>query len=194
MIYDSIDTIPLKLYFKIESTKAYQLISDKIIDIKKAKNTFLEIKKEYEKIVPPKHNNTLDKLSNLNQYDCQKRACVIAIYILKNGWNSQMANILNTNGFKITEATHEQDLIKIESEIEGIDFLMEDIIKQLNLKKDEKKITLDTYYAYASKILGVLLDANNITLSQHLSYTEVVNKEIETRKKQWQKGKSLASK
>lgn len=194
MIYDSIDNIPLKLYYKIEVSKNYSLLSDKVIDVVKAKNIFLSIKKEYEKLVPPKKNRSLTSVSNINEYDCKKRACLLAVAVLRKGYNAKMANILKSNDFQVNENTLQKDLDTIELEIEGLDFLIEDIVKQLKLKKQDKKITFDTYYAYATKILGVLLDANKLTLSQHISYTEVVNKELETRKKQWQKDKLQASK
>src|SRR5690606_6941863 len=122
MIYDSLDVLPVKTFYKIQQTGNYKLLNLQSENEEELKNLFDKFSDEF---------NQLDKGSSFEKdfllqreiahLEAKERLCILGVDILKFEYDQDVKNILEKEiHFKIRTKTTEyyyKDLERIEKKI-----------------------------------------------------------------------------
>lgn len=185
MLYDSIDTIPAKTYFKIiESGDLKLLLSDgkrTINNISALEDAWEKLEAEHSAIEEGKRDNTVMDISKkIESMAAKYEAITYAISYLRKLDDADLVRLLNNYGFQL-DGDIEQCLNRIESESEAIQIKIERERNKLPKedKDNSKKTTFDKVVLSYGAITGLgFVDTNKISLTQYYALIETGNEKI----------------
>lgn len=189
MIHVSIETIPAKMYFRIQETGSVELLTDeKKPDIPKLQEIWAELKKQHGKL-PESHERkrTHSLYVRLEQLSAKLESTTLAIHHLQSLFDQELLEILIsyeylTEGYVVkSQEQFQKDLKKIFRETEALQIKMDAIKIRLPKVKDEKKITFDqSVMAYAAFTGSGFIDPNLITLTQYYALVNMGKDKIKS--------------
>lgn len=190
MIYDELDVLPLKLYYKICKTGNVNLLSTEPIDQAQLLSIWDRLSVEFEELQgsdTSKREFRLNKqISSLEYaYKMVNLCCVSLEFELDN----EIVDLLNEHGFIIdttSSGSYYNSIKRIRRKIET------NLIKTSTLKnqlpKEEKnssntKINLDEVMASFCAILGIDFDYNTISVTKF----NAIKKQVDNKMKSYEK-------
>ena len=182
LIY-TIDTIPAKLFFKIDNTGDYTLLSDdnsfKKEDLQKVWESILFY---YQKNIQGKaRDSQLDLDKKINSLESRLLCIKRIICLLKIERDHELERYLRSVGYQLTEQNFFDDLKKIESLSDMIKLKIEKHNSLLEKKKDNNtsKTTFEDVLLGYLTILGLgFKEANKITLLEYLALEKQVKNKV----------------
>ncbi|WP_438423262.1 hypothetical protein [Aquimarina macrocephali] len=179
MIYDSIDIIPAKLFFKILQTGDVGLLSDENIDTGKLKKVWEELEHQHDLTLSSDEANKALKVSIKIEYLSAKYKSVnLAIKCLRHEPDAQLFEVLKNAGYQIEEGV-EVDYDKIERENKAIEIIISRLQKKLPKQDDSKNNSLDEVIMTYCVVTNMgFIDSNKITLTQYYALINAGNQKI----------------
>lgn len=204
MIYKSLDTIPYKLFLKIEETKYYFLLDTNFVEKKNIKgDELVEYSKQlsnYETIWNDLYDEHLSKNQNteskkifklsktIDEYLTSNKVIVMGCDALLFEYNEDIHKILITYGFKLSlenTQTYHKDLKKIKREAEAFIIRAKRYQAMLPEKKENTEYNIDDVMASYSAILGYNIGKHNeVTYAEYYGHEKSVNSKIKSIKSQ----------
>lgn len=177
MIYNSIEIIPAKIYFKIEQTGSIELLTDeKKPDMAILSEVWKHLKKQNNALPESLEGKMVHSVNvRLGILNSRIEAVSMAVHVLKHMFNQQMMDILIEKEYFTKDYDHtdnekfQMDLIKVNRETEAlqmkVDLLNDKLPKE---DKNKKKVTFDqSVMGWAAFTGSGFIDPNLITLSQY---------------------------
>lgn len=167
MTYDSLDILPIKLFYKIAETGDVSLLSDKKVDHKAIWERLREDFKKYD-------NSTTERtLKQIERLKLQYQVVTSSVYVLRFDWSQAVVDLLKEQGYSINEETYSEDLDDIERQNESL--LVKISYLQAKLPKENKqKVDLDEVMGSFSSILGFDFDYNTISVTKFFALEKQV--------------------
>lgn len=185
MIYNSLEILPYKTFFKIVYSQDVSLLKNgaeaEEIDLKELWESLL---KEYNEISPEKEEmNLLRVKRDIEAIECKYKAIQVSLSALDFHYDDELIEILQAYGYKLTKENYYEDLKRISRESEAL------LMKSANIKKKlpkvdansaSTKVTIDRLFAFYSSVLGFDFDYNTISVTKVLALKEQVNSKIKS--------------
>lgn len=181
MIYDSLDIIPAKLFFKIIQTGEIHLLSDEDLSEDKLIKIWEKLEDENELLNPNDEANKILEISRkIESLDATYNKILLSVHYLKEIKDEDLINLIRESKFKLETETFDSDLKTIEREAKNILVKIASFQKQLpEPNEDEKPIKFDEVVLSYGVIVGSgFIDTNSITMSQYYALINVGNNKI----------------
>lgn len=183
MIYNSLEILPYKTFFKIVDSQDVSLLKNgaeaEEIDLKELWESLL---KEYNEISPEKEEmNLLRVKRDIEAIECKYKAIQVSLSALDFHYDDDLIEILQSYGYKLTKENYYDDLSRIARESEAL------LMKSANIKKKlpkvdansaSTKVTIDRLFAFYSSVLGFDFDYNTISVTKVLALKEQVQSKV----------------
>lgn len=189
----SIDTLPVKVFYKIVETQNLNLLPKNSHSKKELVTIWLKIYDEFQN----RDNNELSKRIfrisvDIEYLHSKFNLIVMCIDSLKFDYNKELINILKEHGYHINEKGYAKSLESAERNAKGIFAKIELLKNQLPKEtKAKKESSIDDVLAGYSTILGFNIgDFNKITCSEYLGWKNQVEVKIKNQEKQIRELKS----
>lgn len=188
MIYDSLDTIPYKLFIKIATTNDFSLLSDTEKDLNVLEQVWSKLYDDHLKYDKSKDNKKVFRLSKeIEALQTQQKVVLIAISCLSFEYNEELVEILRQYGYTLRDENTEQyydDLKRISREANSIKFKISVLSKQLpkqeDTKAEESEFTVDDVMASYTMIVGYDIDYNTVTYTKFHAIQKQVHLKIKS--------------
>lgn len=176
MIYTSIETIPAKIFFRIQDTGDVSLLtSDEKPNLQKLGQIWEELKAQNSALPESEDGKkTLSIATRLETLSARLESVTLAAHHLKSLYDQDLMNLLISKGYFPEDYKYESqeklvaDLHRVDQEAEALQAKI-DLHKQ-KLPKEEsgRKITFDqSVMGYAAFTGSGFIDPNQITLTQY---------------------------
>lgn len=184
MIYNSPETIPAKLYYKILETGNVKLLG--IGTDEELNKAWVKIEEEYSKIKKNENKDlkkVLDLSKQIESIESRLRFTELAIYHLRHLKDDELIEKLKKYGYSfnwkkpekedaITEAIFQEDIDRIERESEALTIkiarLQQSMPKKAENEEDKNEIPFDeTVLTYAAFTGLGYVDPNTLPLTQY---------------------------
>lgn len=195
MIYNSIDTLPVKLFYRIQETGDFSLLNPK--------------GKKHSEDLPTLFDHLTDSFNKIDKgssYDSEfflqkeiahmeakKRACIAGIEILRFEliWDvkEELEKALNIRIRTNVTNYYYKDLERADYKVADLDKKINVLKKQLKSKNNSEgpSSSIDDLLASISTILGVSFDFNTISCTTYLAYKRQTESKINTQQDQLRK-------
>lgn len=185
MIYNSPETIPAKLYFKILNTEDLKLLSTESVSDEKLNEAWQKIEDEYSEIninKTDKQKKTVNIYKKIESLSSELSSIELCIYHLRSLKDDDLIEKLKSYGYKfnwvkpeedteITDAIYHNDLDQIERFSEGLELKIKAEQRKLpkpKTKEESKEIPFDqTVLMYAAFTGLGYVNPNIIPLTQY---------------------------
>lgn len=175
-MYDSIETIPAKTYFKIVETGNLRLLSKTATD-EELERAWGQIESEHEALGDG-DKKALDVPKKIETLWARYESVRLAIHVLRRSDDDQMKDLLRSKGFRIGEDL-DNDLDQIEKEAEAIYIKIDALRKKLPKADTGTKAPFDKVVLGYGALVGTgWIDTNTITLTQYYALIETGNEKI----------------
>ena len=185
MIYNSLEILPYKTFFKIVDSQDVSLLKNGAeAEEKDLKELWESLLKEYNEISPEKEEmNLLRVKRDIEAIECKYKAIQVSLSALDFHYDDDLIEILQSYGYKLTKENYYEDLKRISRESEAL------LMKSANIKKKlpkvdansaSTKVTIDRLFAFYSSVLGFDFDYNTISVTKVLALKEQVNSKIKS--------------
>lgn len=179
MIYNSIDIIPAKLFFKILETGEIELLSNEKCDNNRLQELWSELQKQQDQIAINNETNKVLQISKrIETLSSKYEAVKLAVKYLSLKYDDDLVDVLKGFGYKFTNDLR-KDLERIARENKAIELIISRLQKKLPKVEESNKKSLDNVimtYAIITE-LG-FIDSNKITLTQYYALIEAGNQKI----------------
>jgi hypothetical protein len=187
VIYNSIDTIPSKIYFRVLETLEYSLLcsdaekvpQEKLIEI------FEKIRAEDEKLIGDKSKNKeLDIYCKIEFLSAKYKKVKYIVFYLRHLKDQDLIDILIKDGYKFTDDFN-ASLDTIERLCESLLVKIEIVRNRLPKRKENeenetKEIPFEEVVLSYCALLGMgFVDTNTIVQSQYRAIVRMGNNKIE---------------
>lgn len=192
MIYDSLDTIPYKLFIKINETEEISLLSDEQEkDINALSEIWNRLYDEHLSKNQTSESKKILKLSrSIDEMITMNRIIVISCHSLRFDFNDELYKLITNYGYKLstenTEAYY-SDLEIIEQEANNYLIKAERYKSMMPDEKEDndEKYTIDDVMSSYCSILGYNIGKfNDVTYNEFYAYKKSVNEKIASIKSQ----------
>ncbi|CAL2055973.1 hypothetical protein [Tenacibaculum sp. 190524A05c] len=184
MIYDSIDVIPAKLFFKVLETGKLSLLSAKNeLSKEKLAQAWSNIIDEYESQDPDKDSKKRLQLSTqIEVYKSRMKLVSYAVSALRIIKDEELIELLKSYKYKQTNESFNDFLDRVERENSNEKVRIskyEAQLEQLEIDEPNENTSFDEVVISFSVIAGTgFIDTNKITLSQYLALIKVGSQKI----------------
>lgn len=189
----SIDTLPIKLFYKIVETTDFTLLPRNNYSEEKLIEIWTKIYDEFQS----RDNNELSirifRISvDIEYLHTKYNLIIMCIDSLKFDYQKELIDILKEHGYHINEKNYAKSLESAERNAKGIFAKIELLKNQLPKEtKTKKESSIDDVLAGYSTILGFNIgDFNKITCSEYLGWKNQVEVKIKNQEKQIRELKS----
>lgn len=185
MIYNSVDTIPAKIFFKIVKTGKLSLLSTEKTPDEQLQEVWLNIQEENDAITPNKGGKkVIDLYSKIETISAKQTAIGLAVRALKLNPDKELIQLLKAHGYKFKDIdTKEQfinelERIERENETESIRIkTLQDQLPKVDESKEESNFD-DTVFSYGAFTGLGFIDTNKITLTQYYALIKNGNEKM----------------
>jgi len=193
MIYDSLDTLPIKTFYKIQNTGNVELLSvgkeNQELDLEQL---FDKLSLEFESLAHSQEDKVFFIKREISHLESVKKVCSLGIEILKFEYNEEIKNkiceLLHLNIRTNLTSHYYKDLERCEKKISFINKKISQLEKLLPTEKESKSNdTIDDILASICSILGVSFDFNTIPCTTYLAYKKQVDTKLKVQKEQLSK-------
>lgn len=192
MIYNSIDTLPVKLFYRIQESGDFNLLNPQEKEHSEdLQDLFDQLTDSFNKIDKgSSYDSEFFLQKEIAHMEAKKSACRIGIEILRFEFVQEVKEgIEEALNMKIrTNLTNYyfKDLERAEEKISRLDSKLTDLKMQLKSKGKSAgaSSTIDDILASISTILGVSFDFNTITCTTYLAYKKQTESKIKAQEEQ----------
>ncbi|MFC5046896.1 hypothetical protein ACFSTE_15770 [Aquimarina hainanensis] len=178
MIYDSVDTVPAKIYFKILETNDLSLLTTGPASESELQEAWSKIEKENSSNTKEEDKAT-DLIKKIEGLEAKYESIKLAIKYLHKENDDELIDLLKGYGYMFT-GNMTKDLNTITRESKALNIIIKRLQKKLPKQKIENKPTFDMIVLSCAAINGLgFVDTNTITLSQFNAHVEISNQKIE---------------
>lgn len=195
MIFDSLDKIPYKLFFKIADTLDVSLLSDTEQDSDVLLEIWQTLHEEHlNRKGSYQEKKTFRISKEIDSLECKYKATLMACQALKFDFDNDLFELLTIEyGFTLRtddEIVYYQDIERIERESKSFKVKIGVLSKLLPKEEQGDHYNVDDVMASYCSILGFQIgDFNAITYTAFYGYEKQVHAKIESIKKQELKSK-----
>lgn len=184
----TIDTLPIKIFYKIVETGDLSLLK-----IKEAEKVWNEIYEEFQKRDNNPVNNRIFRIQTDIEYlQTKYNLILMCVDSLRFEKSDELISILKVHGYTVNEKEYMRSLDYVERNVSGIVHkiqLLKNQMPKVDSKKDQS--TVDDVLAAYSAVLGFNIgNFNEITCSEFLGWKKQVESKIKQQEKQLQEIKS----
>lgn len=191
MTYNSLDTIPLKIFYQILNYGDVSLLTDNKEDLIKVASIWEQLKAEFELLDPSNAiQKTFRTLKEIEEYRSQYNGIQFAVAALRFDRDLDLENQLREFGFKLSEESFLDDLIKIKNESQALLMFIEELEVLLPNHNDKKATSIDqVILGYSSYTNLQYTDTNAITVTQFYALKKVFDDKLKAMRQQAKKNK-----
>ena len=196
-MYKSLEHTPFKIVYRILETGEYYLLANDDRELheyspeehKKLIESWEKIHREYLSLPPNGKDATSLKIKNEIEYYLGIHKTVILMCdVLEQGWNDDLVEFLQNEGYQIEIDSFEDDIARVEREAEALFIKAQFYIDKLPPEDDEiqptTKLNIDSMLASIAAILGIDFDFNTVSFTKVMAYKEQVDIKIQALIKQ----------
>ncbi|UYW02113.1 hypothetical protein K5I29_04220 [Flavobacterium agricola] len=190
MIYDELDVLPLKLYYKICKTKDVTLLSTEPADEVKLLEIWQRLTAEYEELESSESSKREFRLNKqISLLECAYNMVHLCCVELEVNIDNETIQMLNDLGFMVDTTSNElyyASISKIRKRIETNQIKIAALKNQLpkeEIKGNERKVNLDEVMASFCAILGIDFDYNTISVTKF----NAIKKQVDNKMKSYEK-------
>ncbi len=192
MIYDSLDTLPVKTFYKIQETGNFKLLNPDDESENETKELFDRLSDEFNKLDKgSSYEREFLLQKEIAHLEAKQNLCALAVEILRFELNQEVKESLEKElHFKVrtkNTAYYYKDLGRAESKISLLKVKIERLKEQLksnNSNSSNLLQTIDDVLASISSILGVSFDFNTLTCTPYLAYKKQTESKVKSQEKQ----------
>lgn len=192
MIYNSLDTIPYKLFLTIADSGDVSLLSDTETDLEVLKEIWDKMHNEHLSKNQTSESKKIFKLSkNIDEQLFLNKVMLLACSAMRFEFDQKVFEIITSYGYKLSIADNESyhnDIERIEREANAYIIKAENYKNMLPEPKEKtasSDYNIDDVMASYSSIIGYNIGKHNeITYSEYYAHQKSVNNKIESLNKQ----------
>lgn len=191
MIYDSLDVIPAKIFFRIVETGNLRLLTDdESIPEDELMKIWQRLEEEDAEINPNKEvEKTIDIWKYIEFNLAKLKAIESALFCLRKKVDIELIEMLKDFGYKFT-GNLQKDLDRVERESQAIMLKVEKLQGQLPEPTKGKNPPFDeVVLSYGAIAEMGFIDTNKITKNQYDALIAIGNKKIKSLEKNGRKGR-----
>ena len=170
MLYDSLETLPIKLFYKISEDNNYNLLSDGNHD--NLEQIWERLKKEYQEL-SPKTKKIVKTHQKIQRLHATYALVLMMIEALEFVYDPELVDTLKLYGHTIDINDYNNELKRIENENESVLVQIQSLEKTLP-SGDTNLASLDKVMASYSRVLGFDIDYNNVSVTKFFALQEQV--------------------
>lgn len=196
MTYDSLDILPIKLYYKISSNGNVQLLSDTITDNKKLNDLWFDLDCGFNDLNKTEEAARTFRLSKeISALQTKHDIVLMACQSLRFDWNDDLIGLLVSYGYQFQEDRdlYVENIDRIEREVNALVVKVNMLRRQLPKVDENNKSTLDEVMASYAAILGFDFDFNTISCTKFFALQNQVHAKVKSLEKQRQTNQSTNS-
>jgi len=165
----SIDTLPIKLLYKVIDTGDTSLLN-----CKNHADVFQNIYDEYKKLdTSGQASRLMEITSKINALELKQKIVFFSLEALKFNNEPEIITILNNLGFKFNKEEYFGEIERIENQSKSINVQIETLKDQI--PKQSEKINIDELILSYCIASGLNYDTNAITVTQFIALQTLVN-------------------
>jgi hypothetical protein len=183
MHYDSLDILPIKLYYKIAETGNLSLLSSLLTDENELQKLWFELDCGFKDLDKTEEATKTFRLSkSISALEIKHQFVLMACETLRFEWNEEIINILRSHEYTLRDTDTEtffSDLERIEKETNSIVVKVNMLRRQLPKTDNNKnKSSLDEVMASYASILGFDFDFNTISCTKFFALQSQVHSKV----------------
>lgn len=192
-MFDSLDTLPIKVYYKALETENYHLLNPnaEVVEDSILEDLWEDLKEEFQSLDNNELNNKIFKLSkNYDYYILTYEMVLMCVESLAFRYDEELIQILKTKGYRVRKESYEKDLENIKRFADGLltkaNHFKSQLPKEDNPEERKKdKTTIDDIIASYELILGYGFgDYNTMVCTKFLAVKKQVENKIKQQEKQ----------
>lgn len=195
MIFDSLDKIPVVIFFKIAETGDFTLLTDEEIEIEKLEEIWLKLFKEHESKNKTKESEKEFRLdTEISALESEYKFVLGAVYSLGFERDDELIEMLKKLRYIVkTDSTdsYYDSLEMIQRASSGFNLKISNLRSMLpkidESKKDSEKLSIYDTMASYTRIMGYDFDYEKVSYSKFYAIQKQVHLKIESEIKQIQK-------
>lgn len=196
MIYKDLDTLPIKIFYRISETNDYSLLNTKYKksdekDLKLYEEIFYSLSDEFqEKEGLGKDERLFIIEKEIEHLKYKQKACAIASEVLSFEVNEEaiatIKEALNIEVRITKQHLYIADLRKVNKKIELLNVKISNLHNQLpkSNKSTGKPVSIDEILASQAVILSLKFNHNKISCNEYLAYSKQVESKIKIQNQQ----------
>ena len=190
-MYNSLDILPIVLYFRIVDTGNIDLLNPTSIEIpnEELQTIWDNLHLEFQDVDQNYLGNKILMLSKQYDYYILKYEVVNrCVEALRFSYNEDLISIVKKNGFRITKSNYLEDLDRTQIDSEGLLEKAKHFKSQLpkpEVTENNEKVSIEDILSSYSMVLGFHLGSYmNITCREFISLKKQVNIKMKQQEKQ----------
>lgn len=194
MIYDTLDVLPVKTFYKIQETSNFNLLNPKNIEIEDLPSLFDELSDEFNKLDKGEgFDREFILQKEISHLESKVKVLTLGVEILRFEYDDEIKNTIEkeihhkirTNRTKY----YYKDLERIEKKTLLINAKIQRLKDQQksNNGSESSNSTIDDMLASICTILGVSFDFNTVPCTTYLAYKKQTQSKIKAQEEQLQK-------
>lgn len=193
MIYDSLDTLPVKTFYKIQETGNFKLLNPDEESENETKELFDRLSDEFNKIDKGDNYETEFMLNKTIAYiESKENLCTLGLQILRFELNQEVKEVIEKElHIKIrtkNTAYYYKDLERVEGKMAVLNSKKQKLIEQKKKVSQngnsDSSFSIDDALASISAILGVSFDFNTLSCTSYLAYKKQTASKVKSQEKQ----------
>lgn len=193
MTYDSLDILPIKLYYKIAASGNVQLLSDTITDVNELNELWFELDCGFNDLNKTEEATKTFRLSKeIGILQTKHDVVLMACESLRFNWDDDLIALLVSYGYQFNENRdlYLENIERIEREVNALVVKVNMLKRQLPKVDENNRTTLDEVMASYAAILGFDFDFNTISCTKFFALQNQVHSKVKSLEKQQQQNQS----
>lgn len=194
MIYDTLDVLPVKTFYKIQETSNFNLLNPKNIEIEDLPSLFDELSDEFNKLDKGEgFDREFILQKEISHLESKVKVLTLGVEILRFEYDDEIKNTIEKEIHHKIRTNRTEYYYKDLERIEKKTLLINAKIQRLkdqqksNNGSESSNSTIDDMLASICTILGVSFDFNTIPCTTYLAYKKQTQSKIKAQEEQLQK-------
>lgn len=194
MIYDTLDVLPVKTFYKIQETSNFNLLNPKNIGIEDLPSLFDELSDEFNKLDKGEgFDREFILQKEISHLESKVKVLTLGVEILRFEYDDEIKNTIEKEIHHKIRTNRTEYYYKDLERIEKKTLLINAKIQRLkdqqksNNGSESSNSTIDDMLASICTILGVSFDFNTVPCTTYLAYKKQTQSKIKAQEEQLQK-------
>lgn len=194
MIYDTLDVLPVKTFYKIQETSNFNLLNPKNIEIEDLPSLFDDLSDEFNKLDKGEgFDREFILQKEISHLESKVKVLTLGVEILRFEYDDEIKNTIEKEIHHKIRTNRTEYYYKDLERIEKKTLLINAKIQRLkdqqksNNGSESSNSTIDDMLASICTILGVSFDFNTIPCTTYLAYKKQTQSKIKAQEEQLQK-------
>lgn len=194
MIYDTLDVLPVKTFYKIQETSNFNLLNPKNIEIEDLPSLFDELSDEFNKLDKGEgFDREFILQKEISHLESKVKVLTLGVEILRFEYDDEIKNTIEKEIHHKIRTNRTEYYYKDLERIEKKTLLINAKIQRLkdqqksNNGSESSNSTIDDMLASICTILGVSFDFNTVPCTTYIAYKKQTQSKIKAQEEQLQK-------